>query len=107
MAQSLEVIKASFDAPTHKIINGVQVELSASEKENILNEWAENERARQLDEESNGYKYDRANAYPQIAEQLDKLFHDIDGGLLGEDAKTGSLYLALKEVKDNNPKPSE
>ena len=107
MAQSLEVIKASFDAPTHKIINGVQVELSASEKENILNEWAENERARQLDEESNGYKYDRANAYPQIAEQLDKLFHDIDGGLLGEDAKTGSLYLALKEVKDDNPKPSE
>ena len=107
MAQSLEVIKASFDAPTHKIVNGVQVELSASEKENILNEWAENERARQLDEESNGYKYDRANAYPQIAEQLDKLFHDIDGGLLGEDAKTGSLYLALKEVKDNNPKPSE
>jgi len=107
MAQSLEVIKASFDAPTHKIVNGVQVELSASEKENILNEWAENERARQLDEESNGYKYDRANAYPQLAEQLDKLFHDIDGGLLGEDAKTGSLYLALKEVKDNNPKPSE
>ena len=49
----------------------------------------------------------RAKAYPQLAEQLDKLFHDIDGGLLGEDAKTGSLYLALKEVKDDNPKPSE
>lgn len=50
---------------------------------------------------------DRRFAYPAIAEQLDKLFHDIDGGLLGEDAKTGSLYLALKEVKDDNPKPSE
>ena len=50
---------------------------------------------------------DRKIAYPAIAEQLDKLFHDIDGGLLGEDAKTGSLYLALKEVKDDNPKPSE
>ena len=49
----------------------------------------------------------RRIAYPAIAEQLDKLFHDIDGGLLGEDAKTGSLYLALKEVKDDNPKPSE
>ena len=49
----------------------------------------------------------RKYAYPAIAEQLDKLFHDIDGGLLGEDAKTGSLYLALKEVKDDNPKPSE
>ena len=50
---------------------------------------------------------DRATSYPLLAEQLDKLFHDIDGGLLGEDAKTGSLYLALKEVKDDNPKPSE
>ena len=50
---------------------------------------------------------DRKIAYPAIGEQLDKLFHDIDGGLLGEDAKTGSLYLALKEVKDDNPKSSE
>jgi len=53
------------------------------------------------------WEQNRINGYPALAEQLDKLFHDIDGGLLGEDAKTGSLYLALKEVKDNNPKPSE
>ena len=53
------------------------------------------------------WERNRKIAYPVIAEQLDKLFHDIDGGLLGEDAKTGSLYLALKEVKDYNPKPSE
>lgn len=107
MAQSLEDIKASFEAPTHRVVDGVQVDLTAEEVEATLNTWAENELARQLDEEANGYKTDRANAYPQIAEQLDKLFHDIDGGLLGEDAKTGSLYLALKEVKDDNPKPSE
>ena|SRR6056300_1420790 len=107
MAQSLEEIKASFEAPTHRVVNGVQVDLTAEEVEATLDMWAENELARQLDEEANGYKTARANAYPQIAEQLDKLFHDIDGGLLGEDAKTGSLYLALKEVKDNNPKPSE
>lgn len=61
----------------------------------------------QSEYDTNEYQRDRALAYPQIAEQLDKLFHDIDGGLLGEDAKTGSLYLALKEVKDDNPKPSE
>ena len=107
MAQSLEEIKASFETPTHRVVNGVQVDLTAEEVEATLDMWAENELARQLDEEANGYKTARANAYPQIAEQLDKLFHDIDGGLLGEDAKTGSLYLALKEVKDNNPKPSE
>ena len=58
-------------------------------------------------QEATQYQMARALAYPQIAEQLDKLFHDIDGGLLGEDAKTGSWYLALKQVKDDNPKPSE
>ena len=107
MADSKAKIKASFTAPDHQIINGVKVDLTAEEADAMLDEWTDNEHARQVDEEANGYKHDRALAYPQIAEQLDKLFHDIDGGLLGEDAKTGSLYLALKEVKDDNPKPSE
>ena len=40
-------------------------------------------------------------AYPDIKEQLDKLFHDIDEGKLD---KTGSFYTALKAVKDANPK---
>ena len=61
----------------------------------------------ELQAEYDANQYQRDRVYPQISEQLDKLFHDIDGGLLGEDAKTGSLYLALKEVKDDNPKPSE
>lgn len=43
----------------------------------------------------------RLEAYPQIGEQLDKLFHDIDGGKLD---KTGSFYTALKAVKDAYPK---
>ena len=29
MAQSLEEIKASFEAPTHKVVNGAQVDLTA------------------------------------------------------------------------------
>ena len=60
-----------------------------------------------FDEQNEGYKRTRQLEYPEIKEQLDKLYHDIDGGLLGEDAKTGSWYLAIKEVKDDNPKPSE
>lgn len=104
MAQSLEVIKASFEAPTHKVVNGAQVDLTAEEVEATLNMWADNELARQLDEESNGYKYDRANAYPALAEQFDKLFHDINNGTLDE---TGEFFTALKTVKDDNPKPSE
>ena len=92
MARSIEEIKASLDTNT--------------DDDALLTAQAEYTRAQELDEELNGYKYDRENAYPEIKEQLDKLYHDIDGGLLGEDAKTGSWYLAIKEVKDDNPKPS-
>ena len=47
---------------------------------------------------------DYSNIYPTISEQLDKLWHDIDGGLFGTSAKTGDFYLAIKSVKDANPK---
>jgi len=95
MAQSIEEIKASFEAPTHRVVNGEQVDLTAEEVENILNEWAENERARQLDEEANGYKEARKIAYPSIEDQLDEIFHN------GID----SWKAIIQEVKDDNPKP--
>ncbi len=47
MSQTIEEIKASFEAPTHKVVNGEQVDLSAEEIEETLNTWAENELARQ------------------------------------------------------------
>ena len=50
------------------------------------------------------YKRDRASAYPEIKEQLDKLWHDIDNGTL---TKSGDFYTAINTVKTNNPKPSE
>ena len=46
-------------------------------------------------------RVDRKIAYPEIEEQLDKLFHDIDTGKLD---KTGEFYKAIKAVKDANPK---
>ncbi len=104
MAQSLEDIKAGFESPTHKVVNGEQVDLTAEEIEATLNAWAENERARQLDEEANGYKVARKYAYPSLAEQFDKLWHDINNGTLDN---TGAFYTALKTVKDDNPKPGE
>lgn len=49
----------------------------------------------------------RAEAYPDIVEQLDNLYHDINNGLLGEEAKNASFYLSRKAVKDEFPKPEE
>ena len=44
--------------------------------------------------------------YDGISEQLDQLFRDVDSGKFGADAKTGDWYIAVKKVKDANPKPS-
>jgi len=42
--------------------------------------------------------------YKMISEQLDNLYHDIDSGKFGNDAKTGNFYLGRKAVKDKYPK---
>jgi hypothetical protein len=47
----------------------------------------------------------RVRAYKNVQDQLDMLWHDIDSGKFGEDAKTGELYLSIKAIKDSNPKP--
>ena len=97
MADSKETIKASMTAPTHRVVDGVKVDLTAEEAEAILDEWVDNEHARQVDEDANGYKYARASEYPSIADQLDDIYHNgIDG-----------WKATIKKVKDDNPKPSE
>ena len=90
MARSIEEIKASLDTNT--------------DDDALLTAQAEYTRAQELDEETNGYKYDRENEYPEIKEQLDLLYHDMTAG---KGDKTGEWYKAIKKVKDDNPKPSE
>tara|TARA_Y100001980_G_C14168898_1_gene44715 strand:- start:40 stop:363 length:324 start_codon:yes stop_codon:yes gene_type:complete len=59
------------------------------------------------------YKLDRSqspilgipNTYPLITEQLDQLYHDIESGKFGSDAKTGSWYVGISSVKSAYPKP--
>ena len=96
MADSKAKIKASFTAPDHQIINGVKVDLTAEEVEAMLDKWTDNEHARQVDEEANGYKSKRAAEYPSIADQLDDIYHN------GIDAWKETI----KATKDKYPKPS-
>jgi len=58
----------------------------------------------QAQHQATQYQRDRKLAYPKIEEQLDMLWHAIDIGTLD---KTSDFYIALKQVKDNNPKPTE
>jgi len=97
MAQSLEEIKASFELPTHKVVNGVQVDLTAEEVEATLNTWAENELVRQLDEEQNGWLKNRLEQYPSLEDCIHAL---LDGG----DTLT-DLQALRAQVKSDNPKP--
>jgi hypothetical protein len=99
MAQSIEEIKAGLEAPTHNIVNGEQVNLTAEEVEATLNLWAENERAKQLDEEANGYKVARQSAYASIQDQLDMQYWDNVNG-------TTTWKDHIAQVKSDNPKPS-
>ena len=99
MAQSLEEIKASFTPPTHDNINGVQVELSAEEAQAFVDKWADAELERQLDEEANGWKYNRELEYPSLQDCIHAL---LDGG----DTLT-DLQAARQAVKDAYPKPGE
>tara|TARA_R110002020_G_scaffold41357_1_gene122093 strand:- start:163 stop:456 length:294 start_codon:yes stop_codon:yes gene_type:complete len=96
MAQSIEEIKAELEAPTHRVVNGVQVDLTVEEIEATLNTWAENERAKQLDEEANGWLYGRLAEYPSLQDCIHAL---LDGG----DTLT-DLQAARQAVKDKYPK---
>jgi len=43
--------------------------------------------------------------YPEVGNQLDMLYHDIDADKFGVTAKTSYLYLHRKSIKDKYPKP--
>ena len=46
------------------------------------------------------------SGYAHISEQLDQLYHDINAGKFGADAKTGNWFVGITSVKTNIPKPS-
>tara|TARA_B100001989_G_scaffold189606_1_gene138791 strand:- start:222 stop:599 length:378 start_codon:yes stop_codon:yes gene_type:complete len=57
------------------------------------------------DEENKRYKRERVvgvgttSGYGSIGEQLDQLWHDIDSGKFGADAKTGVWFVGITSVK--------
>tara|TARA_B100000131_G_scaffold317793_1_gene360454 strand:- start:67 stop:429 length:363 start_codon:yes stop_codon:yes gene_type:complete len=54
------------------------------------------------------YKLQRvglADGYPKISEQLDQLYHDINDGKFGANAKKGQWFVGISSVKTTYPKP--
>ena len=64
-----------------------------------------------LDSEAAAIKYqtdrttDASTTYDTIGNQLDQLYHDINAGKFGSDAKTGEWFVGISSVKTANPKP--
>ena len=84
-------------AHTHKLIDGVRIDLTAEEIAE-LNARDEVENKRIADEkviyDSNKYQRDREKEYPSMADQLDDIYHNgIDG-----------WKATIKATKDKYPK---
>lgn len=47
----------------------------------------------------------RTAKYPEITEQLDALWHDVNNGIFGEGAKESSWFKMILSVKEELPKP--
>lgn len=52
------------------------------------------------------YDAQRQNAFDTIGDQLDMLWHDIDAGKFGNDAKTSDWFLHVQAIKQQFPKPA-
>ncbi len=74
-----------------KIVNGIEVDLTAEE---ILEKESQ-DAAALLEIQKIQFKIDRQLAYPSLAEQMDILYHE------GFDAWKS----VIKEIKDKYPKP--
>ena len=69
-----------------------------------INEAKVAEEVKRIQADYDSKKYQRDRQYPELGEQFDLLFKDIDSGKLSKD---GGFYKAIKTVKEAHPKPSE
>ena len=116
-AEHVTTLKATH-ATLRKSVNGVTQQLTSDEYEATIDEWATVNAATDVRNAliaSGGASADYAElrtdsgvagSYPNIPDQLDKLYHDIDDEKFGADAKTGTWYVAIKATKDKFTKPA-
>tara|TARA_B100000212_G_C27249026_1_gene479366 strand:+ start:539 stop:823 length:285 start_codon:yes stop_codon:yes gene_type:complete len=91
-----------------KYVNGELVDLTTEEETQIANDAA----AQAAEKAATGYIMDRklgvgtTSGYISLQDQLDQLYHDINAGKFGADAKTGEWFVGITSVKTAFPKPS-
>ena len=91
-----------------KYVNGELVDLTTEDENQIAKDLA----AQAAEKAATGYIMDRrlgvgtTSGYISLPDQLDQLYHDINAGKFGADAKTGNWFVGITSVKTNIPKSS-
>jgi len=81
--------------PLYKQVNSQRLEFTDADYDQAIVDLANSK----FDQQENGYKTARQEAYGSIADQLDMQYHD-----LVDDTTTWKNHIA--KVKSDNPKPS-
>lgn len=81
--------------PLYKQVNNERMEFSEADYDQAITDLANSK----YDEQENGYKRARQEAYPSIPDQLDMLYWD-------KVNDTTTWKDAIADIKTNNPKPS-
>ena len=90
----------------HHLINGIKVPFTAQEE----SEWHANEaahaakQAKEVAVAPKPYVAKRKLAYPQIGDQLDMLWHDIESGRIVADTESANTWFQhIQGIKDEIP----
>lgn len=83
------------------IVDLYDIELSRIEEQQRIQDEAEAQEQAERDAFELTYVYQRQQAYPEIGDQLDMLWHSMDAG---EIDKSIEFYDAVRVVKDEYPK---
>jgi hypothetical protein len=86
-------------AHTHKLIDGVRIDLTAEEISELnARDEIENKKMVEVQADYDAKQYQRDRVYPSIGEQLDMQYWDSVNG-------TTTWKDAVAKVKSDNPKP--
>jgi len=96
-----DAINAIYEGNVTKLSDGTFEYHSGG---SIPTEEAIQSKLAELQAEYDSKKYQRDRKYPDLGEQFDLLFKDINSGKVSKD---GGFYKAIKAVKEAHPKPSE
>jgi len=83
--------------PMYAQVNNERREFTDAEYDQAIIDLANSK----FDQQENGYKTARQEAYPALPEQFDLLFKDMKAG---KGDNTGEWYKAINKVKTDNPK---